>query len=275
MLLNQNKLSEVAISLTRVRESPERPDWALLGDLIAAQRHDLRAPVPGAAGLCLVCRGPAGPGSLWCYQCDLHRQCAPGALSDLVVPVAYAVKGGAHARRLWLYKSAGASAGSASAAGSTLLALLLVFLRDHGSCVAGAAGGSAPTHLAVVPTGRSRPGVHPLRSLIAPYLAGPWAELAARPGAEHVRDLDPERFAARPPAGSRVLLLDDTWTTGSSAQSAAMALRLAGARSVTTVVLGRHVARQPGRTGSRDVTGLPYLPEHCAVHTAHGAVSVG
>lgn len=273
MLLNQNKLSAVASSLTCVRQSPERPDWPLLGDLIAAHRHDLRAPAPGAAGLCLVCRGPAGPGSLWCYQCDLHRQCAPDALADVVVPVAYAVKGGAHARRLWQYKSASSSAGPVSAAGSTLAALLLVFLRDHGSCVAAAAGGLAATHLAVVPTGRSRPGVHPLRGLIAPYLAGPWAELAAVPGAEHVRDLDPERFAARPQAGSRVLLLDDTWTTGSSAQSAAMALRLAGARSVATVVLGRHVARQPGRPGGWDVAGLPYLPEHCAVHTAHGAVS--
>jgi adenine/guanine phosphoribosyltransferase-like PRPP-binding protein len=38
-----------------------------------------------------------------------------------------------------------------------------------------------------------------------------------------------------------VLLLDDTWTSGGTAQSAAVALKRAGARSVTVVVVGRHL----------------------------------
>jgi hypothetical protein len=37
------------------------------------------------------------------------------------------------------------------------------------------------------------------------------------------------------------LILDDTWTTGSRAQSLAYALKEAGAANVTTVVLGRHI----------------------------------
>jgi adenine/guanine phosphoribosyltransferase-like PRPP-binding protein len=40
-----------------------------------------------------------------------------------------------------------------------------------------------------------------------------------------------------------VLLLDDTWTTGGHAQSAAAALRAAGARKVALVVIGRHLRR--------------------------------
>jgi orotate phosphoribosyltransferase len=60
-----------------------------------------------------------------------------------------------------------------------------------------------------------------------------------------------------------VLLLDDTWTTGASAQSAAMALRRAGAASVATVVLGRHVAARPA-------AAAPFNPRHCAVHAACG-----
>jgi orotate phosphoribosyltransferase len=60
------------------------------------------------------------------------------------------------------------------------------------------------------------------------------------------------------------LLIDDTWTTGSSAQSAAMALRRAGALTVVTVVLGRHV-------GLADAAGfrpavMPFHPASCAVH---------
>jgi adenine/guanine phosphoribosyltransferase-like PRPP-binding protein len=39
----------------------------------------------------------------------------------------------------------------------------------------------------------------------------------------------------------RVLLLDDTWTTGGRIQSLSYALKVAGARSVVAVILGRHI----------------------------------
>jgi orotate phosphoribosyltransferase len=41
-----------------------------------------------------------------------------------------------------------------------------------------------------------------------------------------------------------VLLIDDTWTTGGNAQSAALALRAAGAAKVAAVVIGRHFDRR-------------------------------
>jgi adenine/guanine phosphoribosyltransferase-like PRPP-binding protein len=40
-----------------------------------------------------------------------------------------------------------------------------------------------------------------------------------------------------------VLLVDDTWTTGSNAQSAAAALKRAGAGPVAALVIGRHLNR--------------------------------
>ncbi|BAL88619.1 hypothetical protein AMIS_33990 [Actinoplanes missouriensis 431] len=43
------------------------------------------------------------------------------------------------------------------------------------------------------------------------------------------------------PEGSRILLIDDTWTTGGRAQSLAFALKSSGAGGVAAVVLGRHV----------------------------------
>ena len=228
------------------------------------------------AGLCLVCHGPPGPGSPLCFQCDLHRKCAGGSLADVVVPVAFAVKDSPHARQLWQYKSANLSEAARTGSATTLRALLLVFLRDHGPCVwraAGsewqAAGREGPTQLAVVPTGRGRPGPHPLRALIAPYLTAPWAELAARPGGEQARDLDPDRFVAAVRPGARVLLIDDTWTTGSSAQSAAMALRRAGARSVATVVLGRHVGVAAAERAGLGPAAMPFRPGSCAVHDEH------
>ncbi len=182
----------------------------------------------------------------------------------MVVPIAYAIKGDPHARRLWQYKSAGLPRGIAEIAASLMRAQLLVFLRDHRACVFRAAGMTGPTHIAVVPTARRRPGPHPLRALVAPYLHGPWAELTASSRQEGTRELDPGRFAAAPIPGARVLLIDDTWTTGASAQSAAMALRRAGALSVATIVLGRHVGAAEAE--SAGLARLPFLPGSCAVH---------
>ncbi|MGA8465859.1 MAG: hypothetical protein WB688_16960, partial [Trebonia sp.] len=42
-------------------------------------------------------------------------------------------------------------------------------------------------------------------------------------------------------AEADMLLVDDTWVSGASAQSAAAALKAAGARRVALVVIGRHV----------------------------------
>ncbi len=201
------------------------------------------------------------------------------------MPIAYAPKGSPQAKRLWQYKSIPGprnreldGTATAASAGQFLLALLLVFLRDHGRCGWRRAGITwPPTHLAVVPSARRGPGPHPLRALITPYLSCRWAELVAMPNYHQVRELDPDRFEAGPVPEARILLLDDTWTTGASAQSAALALRRAGARSIVTVVLGRHVNANPGpepvgAVGPRPphafhLEGMPFLLERCAVHT--------
>ena len=227
----------------------------------------LRSPLSAGPGCCAVCRGPAGLGFRRCFQCAVHRQLAPGLLADVVVPLSYSVAGTGYARALWHYK---ADVPGRDEAGALLRDLLLVFLHDHGRCAWARAGG-APTHAAVVPGGRGRPGTHPLRALLEPYLALPWADLGIDP-AEPVqaRDLRPGRFrAAGPLTGARVLLLDDTWTSGSSAQSAALALRLAGARNVAAIILGRHL--NPADPAADPVTTLlaarPFQPDICAVHT--------
>jgi hypothetical protein len=193
--------------------------------------------------VCASCRGPAGRGFTRCFHCGLHAEVAPGLLADVVAPVACAPKNSRLATDLWRYKSGGAGAREAAVA---LLAMLLVFLRDEGPRVWQRAG-AAPACACVVPSGRGRPGPHPLQALVRGCLALPWVALEARPdGDPWARVLDPGRFRVpRPVAGSAVLLLDDTWTSGGSAQSAAVALRRGGARTVAVVVLGRHLATVP------------------------------
>ena len=225
-------------------------------------------PVPGspASGLCQVCTGPARPGYARCFQCELHAQSAPGLLADAVAPVAYAVKGSRLARDLWRYKAGGPGS---EAAGSRLRLLLLVFLHDHGSQVWRQAGMARPSHVCAVPSGRGRPGPHPLQSLVSPYLTLPWASMRAEPGGDPwARALDPGRFrAGQPVTGAAVLLLDDTWASGASAQSAAVALKQAGARTVAVVVIGRHVPAAGGVPCTR--------PALCSTGVPPGSGSIG
>jgi hypothetical protein len=132
----------------------------------------------------------------------------------------------------------------------------------------------------VVPGGQGRPGPHPLITLLSPYLALTEVTLAVRPGEPLERSLNPWRFAAdrgaAGAAGASVLLLDDTWVSGASAQSAAVALRMAGARHVAVVVLGRHV--NPADPGSGDLMSAlgssRYDPSACAVHAPAPGIGV-
>ena len=212
-----------------------------------------------------MCRGPVSPDFARCYQCGRHDLLGRGLLADAVVPISYAIRGTAFADDLWRYKAWPAPAAPARA---SVLALLLAFLADHGACVWGHAGMLPPGFLAVVPTGAGRPGPHPLLALISPYLRLPACTLAIRPGRQG-RDLDLDRFRAGPiPAGADVLLVDDTWVTGASAQSAAAALKLAGARHVAVVVLGRHVNPDDPHAAPllASLTATRYAPSTCAVH---------
>jgi hypothetical protein len=220
---------------------------------------------PGSPAVCLVCRGPVRPGLDRCYQCGRHGLLGPGLLADAVVPICYAVKGTALAADLWRYKSWRTPSASARAA---MLALLLTFLHDHGPCVWRHAGMAAPSRLAVVPTGCGRPGPHPLLELTSPYLRLPLTRLTMWPGRQG-RHLDIQRFhAERTVARADVLLIDDSWVSGASAQSAAAALKLAGARRVAIVVLGRHLDPANPRAGQlvARLRAGPYDPSKCAVH---------
>ncbi len=188
---------------------------------------------------CQVCRGPVTAGFARCYRCDLHWRIAGALLADAVVPVGYAVKGSAFASDLWRYKR-----DDDAAATGRLRLMLRDFLRDHGDCVQHAAGMTGPPgRLAVVPSGQGRPGAHPLAGLVASCLTLPAVQLTAGPQPlARGREIDPGWVRVDGGlAGESVLVVDDTWVSGGSAQSVAVALKRAGAVRVAVVVLGRHV----------------------------------
>ncbi len=149
-------------------------------------------------------------------------------------------------------------------------ALFTAFFGQHGRCVADMLNGPPGLVLPVPSTSRPPPapldringlGAHVLRALAGtsggdsplwgPDVLGrtgqPIGHMAPHPGAFEV-----PTWAAPLVSRHRVLLLDDTYVSGARAQSAAAALRRAGASRVLIVPLGRVI--RPDR-----------LPEHAAL----------
>jgi hypothetical protein len=114
----------------------------------------------------------------------------------------------------------------------------------------------------------------PLQLLVGTRLRLPWLRMSAntkiRPES---RAFHADRFSVEEPAGkldgAAVLVLDDTWTTGSRVQSASYALRAAGASTVVAVVLGRHVNPdwEPWQPILKTVKKTPFDLDRCAVHS--------
>jgi hypothetical protein len=101
---------------------------------------------------------------------------------------------------------------------------------------------AGPTAVAVVPSGQGRAGPHPLAGVVRSCVDLPLVRLSIVPAEIHVRGVNPGWVRVDDPvADGDVLVVDDTWVSGGSAQSAAAALKLAGAHRVAVVVLGRHV----------------------------------
>jgi hypothetical protein len=148
-----------------------------------------------------------------------------------------------------------------------LAAVLWRFLLAHEPHVAAASGIDAFDVVGVVPSKTSerdeaRPGLRTIAGTIVQHTAPRFEQLlqptnAGIPG----RYFDPGRYAAvRRLNGQSLLLIDDTWVTGSSAQSAAAALREAGAVHVACVVIGRWLRPDYGGAGARSATSTTACP---------------
>jgi hypothetical protein len=190
---------------------------------------------------CRTCRGPVEAGFARCYQCVLALSHAGELLADAVAPIGLAVRDGSLAEDLRNYKSDRAA--DAAQAAARLRRSLARFLHDEGSAVWRKAGMSAgPSAVAVVPSGQGRVGAHPLVSIVRSCVDLPLVQLSVAPEVIHIRGVDVDWLRVTGPVqGADLLVVDDTWVSGGSAQSAAAALKLAGARRVAIVVLGRYV----------------------------------
>lgn len=222
---------------------------ATVFELSEPYRNHLISVLPPGRGVCAVCWTSVPPDLSLCFQCNAARKGFRQGLADAVVPVALAVKREQLAHELWHYKY-DADPSVRSRLTTRLGAVLWRFLGQHEKHVAEAVGVPEFGIVTIVPGTSQREGNHPLEHIVG-TLVGQTKEryepllALGRCEAPSSHSLTADRYAAmrQLTGGPAVLLIDDTWTTGGNAQSAALALRAAGAAKVAIVVIGRHFDR--------------------------------
>jgi predicted amidophosphoribosyltransferase len=218
-------------------------------------------------------RGPDVCGTCFNFTAGYTRcwACAHGQPAlDALAPISYSVAREQLHHALASYKRLDGEV--ARSLQARLAAILWRFLTDHEECVARAANTKQFDLVTTVPSGDpTRDERHPLRTIVG-ELVGPTRErhrrLLRRTTAQPPpRTFSPAKFEATANLDHRsILLIDDTWTTGASAQSAAATLKAAGAEHVAAVVIGRHLNRE-WHENDRRLRGIarPFDWQACAL----------
>ena len=222
---------------------------ATVAELSEPYRNHLVPVLPPDWGVCSVCQTAKRPDFRLCFPCNTARNEFRRRLADVVAPIALAVKREQLAHELWHYKY---DVDPSVRAQLTLRlgAVLWRFLGEHERHIAEAAGVPELDIVTTVPGTRKRESEHPLERIVGTLVGQtksryePLLALGQDQGAPS-HTLAPDRYRATRTLNDNqsVLLIDDTWTTGGNAQSAALALRSAGAVKVAIVVIGRHFDR--------------------------------
>ena len=246
------------------------PQELTVAEASAAYESAMRNVLPGGDGVCRICGTWIADGYFECYPCANQ----PNQL-DAVVPITYSEHLGQVHTALRNYKD-GIDSAQAFAA-PRLAAILWRFIEIHEPCIARSAGVTAFDLVTTVPSStpdsdEARPNLRWIVQACAP-LEPRFERVLVATGQVSGRKYSPDRYTSNADLdGRQALLIDDTWTTGGHAQSAASALRDAGATHVGLVTIGRHVRPEweiiEGTTSGEMLAKLPkqFDWQSCRVH---------
>lgn len=196
----------------------------LMGSVTAVPSVDL--------GCCAICHSSTKAPWPQCWKCNEGRRILDGRVPR-VLPVSLSVHRWQLHHALRLYKD-GYDQPIRSRFTQQVGALTALFLRHHADCLGG---------FDVVTT---VPSVHraAFEEVVTRLgkLRHSYEHLVDAVPAPGHREFDRRRYRVRRQLeGERVLIADDTWTTGASVLSATAAIRAAGGIVNTILVVGRHV----------------------------------
>lgn len=231
----------------------------------------------GTPDVCPVCTGPspAHSGAGLCAQCRGARETYGDGLADLVVPLAYAKAYMPSMHQSAHHVRAYKAVPPAPKCAQDLRLMTVAAIYLHGRCIAATTGW---WHAVTFVPSSARPGVeHPAADLArAAHSVDPSAAKVAlgtgrgitEPPARAPRQ---DRFSVpgryRPLVdGRHVLVVDDTWVSGDKAQSAALALKDAGAARVTVLCVTRWLRHDwPDHRRLIETLDEPYDALRCPV----------
>ena len=177
-------------------------------------------PIAGAqSGVCRSCRSGANPGFERCYQCQQNSTVS-------VLPISMSEHNGFLHQRLRYYKDGNTQQREQYTL--ELAALLVRFLKKHIECLDG-----KPDVVVTVPS-PDRDAVKSIVDKIG-WLQERHISLSCTESGSNVSYSAPHSVR-----GQKVLLLDDTFTTGSSITATYRALIETGATVSLPLVIGRH-----------------------------------
>lgn len=220
-------------------------------ELTEPYENFMRNPRPSdTLGVCKTCFAFT-EGHEQCYRCSQ----SPSRL-DACSPITYSIHTEQMHNSLSQYKRS-FDVAARKRTQLEVAAVLYRFLDQHEKCLARSAQTEGFDVVTIVPSGsHESKTTHPLERLVGAVV--PATRDRYRPLLERTDvEVPPRTFstskyeAIERLDGKSVLLVDDTWTTGSSAQSAASALKDSGAVTVGAVVIGRHVHRTFADHGRR------------------------
>lgn len=198
--------------------------------------------------LCAQCGGFKLPDFNLCASCQRLENQARNAgvenqLADRIAMGVYADEpSGQMYKTMWDYKASEVEAWTLQQ--FIVYAILNLSLRLHGDCLADKAGAPVTAWGMVPSTSHSRRygHQHPLHKIIEQTLPT-IPEIRLLTNAGKTRALNPDMFTldgeTNPNALSHVLLIDDSWVTGATVESAAIALKQAGAAQVSIFCVAR------------------------------------
>ncbi len=192
-------------------------------------------------GVCRICRSGPNIGFDTCYSCTRTMGQVEFPTTQIIPISLYRLN-----EQLWHvlrnYKDGRVEV--TSNLGIIVAATIARFTATHWSCIGRLLNGQ-PTVVTTVPSTRVPPrlGEHPLAKAVkrSTRLSQLFKPLLVRGQvqATHLQASDDAFRAPTPLYGEKVLLIEDTFTSGARTQSAASALRRAGADTVVVVVAGR------------------------------------